>query len=137
MARKAILDAIRARQEANWTTVPVYYPNEQTSVPLGLTAFVFVSTPIGSSDMLTLGGATRGYLDDGGIRFTIHVAVDDGYETAFTYADELADIFRNVSLSVDGGRLNLWAPGPPIPEGKDGAYYRVGFSVPYSYHFSA
>jgi hypothetical protein len=133
MATKAVWDAVKARQAANWTTLPVYYANEATQPPADLSGFVVVETPIGRSSTISL-GPSRGYREEGGFRFVIHVPLGSGAGDAFTYADALAALYRGKTLSAG---LETLAPGPAVPLGDDGAYYKVSFSVPYRYLFSA
>ena len=135
MASKAVLDAVRTRQAALWTTVPVYYPNEAGKAPDALTPFVQVETPIGRRRTLSM-GPTRGYEEEGGIRFVVHVPIitDFDDEVAFTYADQLVALFLGKDL-LPG--LETGAAGPVIPQGDDGAYYKVSVVIPYRYRFRA
>ena len=135
MASKAVLDAFRTRQAANWTTLPVYYPNEAGKAPDDLSGFVQIETPVGRRRTLSI-GPTRGYEEEGGIRIVVHVPIvtDFDSEIAFTYADQLATLFIGKEL-LPG--LETGASGPVIPQGDDGAYYKVAVVVPYRYRFRA
>jgi hypothetical protein len=128
MASKAVLDAVQARQAAGWTTAPVFYPNEALKPPADLSPFVVVEFPIGTSQRLTV--AREGTQRRGGtVRFVVHVKLGTSLDTALTYAGELAALFGDVAF--DG--LELWTPTEPVPIGADGGFYKVSFSVPYSY----
>jgi hypothetical protein len=138
MSRKAVIDAVKTRQAANWTTLPVSYPNERVTIPADLTGFVVIENPVGRGEQHGIGAAgSRRFSEEGGFRVVIHVPLGAGWETAYTYADELATVFRGVKLEAGSGSLDLWAPGPPIPQGQDGAYYKIAFSIPYTFQFAA
>lgn len=138
MATKAVIDAMKARAIAQFTSCPIYFPNEATTIPADLSPFVVVENPIGRSEMITIGTAPgRGFREEGGFRFVVHVPLMAGYATAYTYADECAVLFRGLRLDLAGGPLDLWAPGPPIPLGEDGSYYKLALVIPYTYHFKA
>lgn len=129
MASKAVMDAVKARQEANWTTLAVYYPNSATRPPADLSSFVVVEFPIGTGSPLTIDGTDR---EGGTIRFIVHVALKGGTDDALTYADELAAIFRQAKMTSGSAVIRTGAPSSPASLGDDGAYYRVSFSVPFT-----
>ena len=130
MARKAVTDAVRARQTAGWTTVPVFYPNEQFKPPAGFTPFVLVEFPVALSERLAIAddGTDR---EIGTVRFVVHVKAGSGLDLAMTYAEELAALFAKTDF--DGIRTST--PSSPIPIGEDGAWYKISLSVPYTTFF--
>jgi hypothetical protein len=135
MPSKAVLDAIRDRQAANWTTLAVYYPNDVVSPAADLAAFVQVEFPVGSGGRLTL-ARDGGHEEVGTIRFVVHCRIKTGTDQAFTYADELAALFRSVQMmNTATAFLETYAPTPPVGQGADVAYYLVSVAVPYRYLF--
>lgn len=130
MAQKAVVDAVKARQAAGWTTVPVFYPNDATTPPADGSAFVQVQFPIGIEERSAL---AHSYREEGAVRFIIHVPIRTGIGTGATYADELRALFRCVRF--DG--VETYTPGPPTDLGLDGAYYKLSVSVRYTYDFTA
>jgi hypothetical protein len=135
MPSLAVIDAVRAHQQAGWTTLPVYYPNDAAVPATNGVAFVQVEFPLGAADRRTL--ARDGLHEEvGTIRFIVHVRLKTGSDAAFGYADELASLFRSVDLLREpGASLETYAPTPPHGLGADVAYYLVSTSVPYSYLF--
>lgn len=130
MADAAVVAAVKARQQAGWTTTRVDYPNEKFKPPTDGSAFVQVDFPIAASDQASLGapGANK-FRDLGTIRFIINVRSGDGLDLATQYAGELADLFR---AKVFGGVIT-YAPSPPVYLGVDGQYAAWSVSVPYKY----
>lgn len=129
MASKLVLDAVKAKQEAEWTTVPVFYPNSATRPTADLSTFVTVEFPIGTGNPLTIDGTDR---EGGTVRFIVHAALKSGIDTALTYADELAALFRQAKMQAGGAVVLTQSPTSPVGLGDDGAFYRVSFSVPFT-----
>jgi hypothetical protein len=136
MPSKAVLDAVRTRQEANWTTLDVFYPNDAASPSTNLAAFVQVEFPVGGAERLTL--AYNGvHQEVGTVRFVVHCRIKTGPDQAFVYADELRALFRSVVLiKTATATLETEAPTPATGLGAEVAYYLVSTSVPYRYLFT-
>jgi len=133
MPSLAVLNAVRDHQEAGWTTLPVYYPNDVASPAGNGSPFVQVEFPVGASERLTL--AVDGlHKEEGTLRFIVHVRLMTGTDIAIAYADELAALFRSAELQ-NSPRIQTYAPTPPMGLGADVAYYLVSVSVPYTYLF--
>lgn len=130
MASAAVIAAVKARQQAGWTTAPVVYPNEKYQLPSDPVPFVEVDFPIAGSDQASLGapGANK-FRDLGTIRFIISTRDDEGTDRATQYANELAALFR--AKVFDG--VITYAPSPPIYLGADGNYGSWSISIPYKY----
>lgn len=134
MPSKPVLDAVRARQAANWTKVAVFYPNDAVSPSPDLAAFVQTEFLVGSGECLTLDNGL--HREDGVFRFVVHVRIKTGSDTAFTYADELARLFTSVELiKTTTVFLKTDSPTPPSGAGADVAYYLVSTTIPYCYLF--
>jgi hypothetical protein len=136
MPSKAVLDAFRSRQEANWTTLDVFYPNDAAVPSTNLAAFVQVEFPIGGAERLVL--AYNGlHREVGTVRFVVHCRIKTGSDQAFVYADELRALFRSVVLiKTMTAMLETEAPTPVTGLGADVAYYLAATSVPYRYLFT-
>jgi hypothetical protein len=135
MPSKVVLDAVRERQAANWTSTAVFYPNDAVSPAADLAAFVQVEFLVGSGlrRTLELNGL---HVELGTFRFVVHCRIKTGPDLAFTYADELAALFTSVELKKTTTEfLETDAPTPPSGAGADVAYYLVSTSVPYRYLF--
>lgn len=131
MPSKALLDAVRTRQQAEWTTLPVYYPNDAVIPAADVGAFVQVEFPVGAGRRLTL-AYDGGHEETGSIRFIVHVRIKTGIDTAFTYADELAAAFRSIRLLASADMLiETFGPTPSTGLGPDIAYYLVSVAIPY------
>lgn len=130
MADAVVLAAVRARQEANWTTAPVVYPNEPFPLPGNGSPFVQVDFPLAESDQASLGapGANK-FRDRGTIRFIVNTETGRGPDLALQYVGQIADLFR---AQVFGGVIT-YAPSPPIYLGAEGMYAAWSTSVPYKY----
>lgn len=133
MPSKAVLDAVRARVVANFTSCDVLFPNEakvSPGLPVSLDDFVQVEFPIGMSERFGI-EFDSSHQETGVIRFVVHVKPKGGFDAAVTYADALAAVFRSVRFSG----VECSAPSPLTPLGDSGAYYRASFAVPYVYFY--
>lgn len=129
MASAAVIAAVKARQQAGWTTAAVRYPNEDFTTPTDGSTFVQVDFPIAESDQESLGLPGAIFRDLGTIRFIINIRSGDGADLANQYADELGDLFR---AKVFSGVIT-YAPTPPVYLGVDGSYAAWSVSVPYKF----
>lgn len=131
MPSKLVLDAVRERQAALWTTAVVYYPNDVAVPAADLAAFVQVEFPVGAGVALTLDPLDC-HEEVGSFRFVVHARLKTGGDVAFQYADELAALFRSTRLKTEATyMLETYAPGPAAGLGSDVAYYLVSVAVPY------
>ena len=130
MASAAVIAAVKARQQAGWTTTRVDYPNETTTPPTDSADFVEVDFPLAGSDQASLGapGANK-FRDLGTIRFIVNIKSGDGTDRATQYANELADLFR---AKVFAGVIT-YAPSPPVYLGMDGVHASWSIAIPYKY----
>lgn len=136
MASKAVVDAVKARVADNFSSCPVFFPNDATTPPPDLSAFVVVEFPISQGLRVSYGARHQ---DTGTIRFVIHTALKTGIDTALAYGDELAALFRSVKFPPDdtGAYLETLASGSLNALGSDGGFYRSSFSTPYRLWFNA
>jgi hypothetical protein len=128
MASVAVMTAVKARVDAGFMSIPVYWPNATTKPPAGLVAYVVAEFPIGFGNQISVGnpGANR-FRETGTIRFVVHVALGSGWEAAAGYADALAALFRSTQFAG----VTTWTPSPPVAKGEEGGRYVMSFSVPY------
>lgn len=130
MASKVVVDAVRARMAANFAGTTTFYPNEALRPPADMSPFVVVEFPVGSASRFSL--AREGtHIENGAVRFVVHVPIGAGMDAALTMADSIAAVFRSVKFS----EVEVFAPSPPIPIGDDGGWYKCSFSVPYTVFF--
>ena len=128
MASKVVLDAIEAQVTAEFSAAPVYMPNSIGSPAANLPAFVQIDFPVGMAEPLTLNGVDQ---EIGSVRFIVHAALQSGTDDALTYADDIADAFRQKYLESAGEIVQTGAPSSPVSLGDNGAYYRISLSVPF------
>lgn len=130
MAATAVYEAVKVRQMAGWTTLPVDYPNETFTPPADGAAFVQVDFPVADSEQISIGApGANVFRDIGAIRFIVNVPKGSGLALAMRYAGEIADLFRGKDFS---GVLTF-APTPPVYLGVDGVYAAVSTSIPYQF----
>lgn len=140
MPSRTVLNAVRARVAATFSACDVIYPNEEKQAPAGLADFVLVEFPLARGEQVTLGVAgERMMREEGTVRFVIHVGPKKGLDGALDYAEALATAFRALRFNeagetvLDGVYVETDVPGMATPLGDDGSYYKLSFSVPYTF----
>ena len=127
--------AIEARLKANWSTSPVFLPNEinkplrdNGGEPL---TFVVLEFPGGTAEQETIGSPGNNvFREHGGFLIHIQVPMGSGASLARQYAETIAAIFRGQTF--DGVRC--WAPNPPQEDtASDGAWFGVSFFTPFQW----
>jgi hypothetical protein len=133
MARKEVIDAVRARLEDNWDSgdAPIYDANSEGSIPTDAGAFIVLQFPVSETTRWPLN--QRYYREEGGFRIVIHTARGSGDQQAHEFADTLSDIFRDQTF--DGVQCGV--PSTPLfdDENDRGLYYVTSVVVPYTFNF--
>lgn len=133
MARKAVIDAVMAHLSANFDALPIREQNSDADAPFGGESFVTVQFPVARNSRMT---HSRTFREWGGIRIVIVVPRGSGVSHAVVLAEEIATLFREVSI---GPGLHMRTPESPIldDDNEDGAYYGVAVSIPYDFFYEA
>lgn len=137
MAWNDAVTAIKAMLAASWTTTPIKQVNEPFDAPdpnAATQAWVLLTIKNDRTDNYTMGSpGNRLYLFEGRIILDVFVPVNTSTDTAFAYAVQLGEIFRNQFFS----NIRTWAPDPEGDGSNDesGSWYRTSVTIPYQYHF--
>lgn len=121
--------AIEKRMKDNWTTTPVVFDN------VGFrptdSAYVAIFIQNASATQIELTGATPRHRYTGLISIQIFTDANSGSNTARTYADSIAAIFRNQTFSSgSSGTIVCRSPNVQrvgVVEGR----YQLNLTVPY------
>jgi hypothetical protein len=132
MAAKAVVDAVLARMQAQWTACPVVPENAQGDTPADASAFIVVQFPVSSTERWSIGD--RQYREEGGFRLVINVERGGGIDKLMEWGDQLAAIFRY--RSFDG--VECWTPTSPFTDDRsdEGNYFTGSVVVPYVFDFT-
>lgn len=133
MARKGLMDAVSARLGADWHGAPIYGVNGgKWGPPEDGSSFVAVQYPFNSARQLTFGApGANVWREEGGIRFVLALEPGTGDDVGFTWADEIAALFRGKEF--DG--VQCFAPTSPVIDDDNdiGSYFVLTFVVPYQF----
>jgi hypothetical protein len=133
MAKKAVVDAVRARLAANWNEADaaIFDANSEGSTPADGTPFIILQFPVSDSEKPAVG--TRHYLEEGAFRIVIHTQRGGGADQALQWGDTIAGIFRD--LKFDG--VECLVPSSPLThdDNDQGQYFVASVVVPYRYQF--
>jgi hypothetical protein len=132
MASRAVVAAIKARVEANWTTLPLFGPNQRMGRPADASSFVDMEFPVSNSEQITVGApGANVHREEGVFRLLIAAKRNTGVDQVLTWADELSALFRAKTFAG----MQTFSPSPPtLDESNDnGAYFVVAIAVPYEF----
>lgn len=136
MPSKAVYDAVKARLDANWSALPVTFPDTAQETPDDASPYVVVQFPISSSEQMSIGApGANVWRETGAIRFVINSSRGAGLTDGLQWADDLAALFRGKIF--DGVRT--YAPGSPVIDdrGDMGNYQQLSFAVEYDFDLLA
>lgn len=132
MAKKAVVDAVEALLEAEWTACPVEGVNLSTGDvnPEGL-AFIAVQYPVSNNERLN---HSRTYREEGGVRLVIMAPRGTGGEVAINTGEQLAALFRERKFRG----VEFKTPSSPLihDDNEEGIYFRTSIVVPYHYYYA-
>ena len=131
MASASVAAAVKAYLDANWSGLPLRYPNVgSASAPADASSFIQVEYPVATRIQESIGapGFNR-VRETGTIGFIIAAQRGDGIDAGGATADALAALFRNARF---GGVL-CWEPSPAVEDNRnqDGNYFRLSMTVEY------
>lgn len=121
--------AIEKRLSDNWTTTPIQFDNVAFSAPADNT-YVSLTIINGDADQIEL-GETPVHRHIGVITIQVFVPVENGTNTARSYADSLAAIFRNVQFSAGSSGTILCRSPNIVRVGVSNGLYQLNVAVPY------
>ncbi len=136
MAQKAVVDAVAARLQANWTTTPIILPNQEAAPPSSAVAFVTLQFPTGKTTFIGMAAVgARTMRETGTIRIVVSIPSGRGLDIGLGYCSTLAALFQ---LQTFGGVICFEA-SPPIDNdsGDLGNYWVLSTSISYQYDFFA
>ena len=115
---------IESKLNANWTTTAIAWDNVEYT-PSAATSFIRLLIEEVGSTQLTIGG-TQCHRVYGLIHIMIMVPTKTASATAYTYADSLSDIFRNLEISIVRCRI------PRIVRvGGIGEWFQLSLIIPF------
>lgn len=127
MAKQAVVDAVRARLSANFTSCAILSLNQDVLPPADGSPWVRLEFPVASNTQTILG---RRYRESGAFRVVIATEILSGETKSLTYCEEIATIFRNQKFNDVDCRT------PTIREGlDDGSYFIASVIVPYTHDY--
>lgn len=132
MAHLAVVKAVEARLEANFTGCPVYVENSVTDTPDESGPWITLSFPYAGAKQATIGNPDGNrYQEEGAFRILASVPRATGAHQARQWLDDIATLFRGKRF--DGVRT--YAPTSPISDDRNetGTYYRLSISVPFDF----
>lgn len=136
MAQQAVVDAVIARLQANWTSTPLILPNQDAEPPAAGSAFVTVQFPTGKETFIGMAAAgSRTMRETGTVRIVVSVPTGQGLDVGLEYCGTLASLFRLQTFSG----VVCFEASPPIDNdsGDDGNYWVLSTSISYQYDFYA
>jgi uncharacterized protein DUF4128 len=133
LASKATEDAVDAYLATNWTATPIFVENETASIPDDAGAFVRLQFPVSNVERVPV--SDRTYRETGGFRIVIAVPRGTGTATIRDYGAQLADMFRDVTIT---GGVRCLAPSEPFTDdtSDQGLYFVGSLVVPFERYFS-
>lgn len=130
------MDAVAQRLATGFIKCPIVEPNGLAEPPTNGGAFLIVEYPIANEEQITIGkpGANL-YRETGAIRFVLEVPQGRGLSLYLGWIDELRDLFRGRVFSG----IYTWHASPAVTadESDSSGYFRLSFSVPYTYDITA
>lgn len=139
MASATPAAAIEARLRAQWTSTPVFLPNEVNEGPRDSDgnplSFVVIEFPGGSAEQISIGApGDNVWREIGAFMIHVMVPVGEGAAAARSKAATIASIFRGKEF--DG--VECWAPLPPQESQRaDGVWWGCSFGTPYLFDLRA
>jgi len=136
MAQQAVVDAVVARLQANWTTTAVILSNEDPNPPADGSAFVTLQFPVGRETFIGMAAVgSRTMRETGTIRLVVAVPRGLGLDTGLGYCGTLAALFRLQTFSG----VVCFEASPPVDNNSDinGAYWVLSTSISYQFDFFA
>lgn len=132
MASAAVMAAVRARLDSNWTRCPVEYPNEAMQTPADGSPFLAVQFPVASEERISMGApGANVHREEGGIRFVLAIPRGAGVGEWTPWIDEMRSLFRSKRFD----NVVTYAASPAVLDDRsdDGNYWALSCSIPYTF----
>lgn len=136
MACAAVMAAVRARLDANWTRCPVFYANEGMTAPADKGAFLSVQYPVATEEQKTVGAPGNNVFREAGvIRLVLSIPIGAGVDAYSVWLDELRALFRGKQFD----HVTTWAPSGGVLDDRndDGGYWMLSSAVEYYFDLHA
>jgi hypothetical protein len=137
MAQQAVVDAVIARLNANWTTTSVFVPNDpRGDTPADGSPFVSVQFPTATETFIAMAAVgSRLVREAGTARIVVSVPRGQGLDLGLGYCGTLAALFRLQTFSG----VVCFEASPPFDNdsGDNGAYWVLSTSISYQFDFFA
>lgn len=130
MASKEVMDAVKARLQANWTRCTVSYGNKEAAPPAA--PFLMVQYPVAEEQQITVGSPGNNvFREEGAIRLVLQVKRGSGLDEWAGWMNELRALFRGKQF----GGVTTYAPSPEVLDDRndDGLYWALSCAIPYKY----
>lgn len=137
MAQQAVVDAVVARLQANWSTTQLFLPNDANGdTPADGSSFVSVQFPVARETFVGMAAVgSRAMRETGTIRIVVAVPRGQGLDIGLGYCGTLAALFRLQTFSG----VVCFEASPPIDNdsGDLGTYWVLSTSISYQFDFFA
>ncbi len=132
MASAAVMAAVRARLDANWTRCPVAYPNEKQTTPAEGSPFLAVQYPVATEERMSIGApGSNLYREEGAIRFVLEIPRGAGIDEWTVWLDEVRALFRGKRFD----NVVTFAASPAVLDDRAdaGNYWALSSAIPYQF----
>lgn len=136
MAGQAVIDAVTARLQANWTQCAIVEPNSVSGGPEDGAAYVTAEFPVAVENQITVGAPGNNvFRESGAFRIKLVSPSGGGTYEPNAWIEQLRRLFR--TKQFDG--VTTFAPGPAATDNSNyiAGKFVLSFAVPYYFDFLA
>ena len=130
MAGKAVIDAVTARLQANWTLCAIVLDDTTGQGPGDGSPYVTLEFPVAIENQITIGSPGNNvFRETGAFRIKLVALTGQGLSQATDWIDQLRAIFRGKQFSG----VTTYAPSPGAIDNSNylGGKFVISSSVPY------
>jgi len=130
MAGKAVIDAVTARLQANWTLCAIVLDDTTGQGPGDGSPYVTLEFPVAIENQITIGSPGNNvFRETGAFRIKLVAPTGKGLSQATDWIDQLRAIFRGKQFSG----VTTYAPSPGAIDNSNylGGKFVISSSVPY------
>jgi Bacteriophage related domain of unknown function len=136
MAGKAVVDAVGARLQSNWTATPVVIDDTTGEGTGDGSPYVTVEYPAAQENQITVGSPGNNiFRETGAFRIKIISPTGQGLDQPLIWIDQLRAIFRGKQFN--GVTTFAPSPGVTLPANYIAGKYVISCACPYQYDFRA